>query len=480
MNLKNLLKNVKYQARNVVEDFSIKGISSDSRKIEKGDLFIAVKGFESDGHDFIDQAINRGAAVVIAEKYNGEKNVPLILVDNSRKVRAEIARRFFGNPSGEIDIIGITGTNGKTTVSFIIESILQAHGLSTGLLSTLYYRWNQKEFPAQRTTPDSIELFKYLWTMKNQEIKSVVMEVSSHGLSLHRVEGLKFKAAIFTNISRDHLEFHESMVDYAEAKSKLFSMLRSDGVGVINGDDTYAKKMINAANQKVVTFGEKSDNDYHIRNINNTKESSSFTLEFNHKQVKIKSTLKGHFNIFNCAAAAVTGIEMGYDISTVKRGIEQLKRVPGRMEYIESKKGFLVIVDYAHTPDAVGNILAEAKKFTNNRLIVVFGCGGERDKGKRPLMGRKAVEFADYTIVTTDNPRRENPSEIISDIMKGIKTKKKVKIIEDRKQAIHYALDIANKNDTVVLLGKGHETYQEVGTERIPFDDKKVAEEYLE
>jgi len=479
MDLKNLLKNLHYQSRNIPENISIFGISSDSRNVRKGDLFIAVQGFEFDGHDFIDAAIKSGAVAVIAEKYNKKDEIPVILVENSRKVKPEIARRFYGNPDQAMDIIGITGTNGKTTVSFLLESILQTEGKNTGLLNTLCYRWGSKEITAHRTTPDSIEIYKYFQDMKNQGVTSVVMEVSSHALSLFRVEGLQFKAGIFTNISRDHLEFHDTMDDYADAKSKLFTLLRSDGVGVINGDDKYAEKMIKAANRRVVTVGQNPDNDYHLKEIHLTGDYSSFILVSYHTQIKLKTLLKGHFNILNCAAAAVAGIETGCDVNAVKKGIERIKKIPGRMEYLEAEKGFLVIVDYAHTPGAVENILSEVKKITHNRIIALFGCGGDRDKGKRPLMGKKAVTYADYTIVTTDNPRTEKPSSIIADIMKGIKKSNKVKVIEDRKQAIHYALDIAEKDDSVVILGKGHETYQEIGNQRYPFDDKKIVKEYL-
>ena len=479
MDIKNLLKNIDYRSRNFANNLSIKGISSDSRKVNKGDVFIAVKGFQADGHDYIDLALKKGAVAVVAEKYNGNSDIPLILVKNSRKVRAAMAQEYYGDPGQKMDIIGITGTNGKTTVCLLMESILQSQGKSTGLLTTLYYRWNKQERPAQRTTPDTLEVYKYLHEMRNQGITSVVMEISSHALSLYRVEGLRFKAAVFTNISRDHLEFHQTMDAYAEAKSQLFSKLHSEGVGVVHGDDKYAETMIRATNQRVVTYGEGPDNDYKISDITINQEYLNFTLAGKHKPFRVKSSLKGHFNILNCAAAAVTGIEIGCDIPTLKRGIERVKRVPGRMEYIDSGQGFLVIVDYAHTPAAVGNILKEVKKFTQNRVIAVFGCGGDRDKGKRPLMGQQAVEQADYTIVTTDNPRTEDPAEIISHIMEGIKNREKIIIIEDRKQAIHHALDMASRGDSVVLLGKGHETYQEVGTQKFPFDDKKIAQEYL-
>ncbi len=479
MDLMYLFKNLHYESRNISGDISISGISSDSRNIRKGDLFIAVKGFEYDGHDFIDRAVESGAAAVVAEEYDKQGDTPVILVDNTRKIRSELARRFYDNPDQEMDIIGVTGTNGKTTVSFLLESILQAGGENTGLFNTLCYRWDKKEISAHRTTPDSIEIYKYLQDMKNQGVTSVVMEVSSHALSLFRVEGLQFKAGIFTNISRDHLEFHDTMDDYADAKSKLFTLLRFDGVGVINGDDKYAEKMIEAANRRVVTVGQNPDNDYHIKEIHLTGDYSSFILGSYHTQIKLKTLLKGHFNILNCAAAAVAGIETGCDVNAVKKGIEQIKKIPGRMEYIETEQGFLVIIDYAHTPEAVGNILSEVKKITHNRIIAIFGCGGDRDKGKRSLIGKKAVTYADYTIVTTDNPRTEKPSSIINDIMKGIKKSNKVKIIEDRKQAIHYALDIAEKDDSVVILGKGHETYQEIENQRYPFNDKKIVKEYL-
>lgn len=480
MYLKNILKNITYKSYNLEQDISIDGITSDSRKIKKGDVFIAIEGFEYDGHEYIYQAIKKGAAAVVAEKYSGKDDIPLILVKNTRKAKAEIAKQFYHNPTADMDIIGITGTNGKTTVSLLLESILQAQGEKTGLLSTLYYRWNKKEIPASRTTPDSIELYKYLQDMKNKGVTSVVMEVSSHALDLYRVEGLQFRAGVFTNISRDHLKFHSSMDNYAKAKSKLFTMLKPDGVGVIHGEDYYAERMIKASNQRVVTFGEGPDNEYYLGEVDSTRAYSRFILKDNHIECKLSTPLQGHFNILNCMAAAVTGIEIGCDISAIQNGIEHLKRVPGRMEYIKSNCGFLVIVDFAHTPEAMGNTLKEVRKITHNRVIAVFGCGGDRDKGKRSLMGKRAVEYADYVIVTTDNPRSEDPSEIISDIMKGIKTNNKVKIIEDRKKAIHYALDLAENNDSVVLLGKGHETYQEINNKRYPFDDKKVAQDYLE
>lgn len=480
MKLDKLLENIDFRSDNMQSDVYIKGISSDSRNITEGDLFIAIKGFESDGHEFVDSAVKNGAVAVVVEKNVVQKDVPVIIVDDCRKIKADIAGKFYNNPSQNLSVIGITGTNGKTTVTFLLESILKAQGIETGSLSTLLYKWKDISNEALRTTPDSIELNEYLFKMKENGVEAVVMEVSSHGLLLNRVDGLIFKAAVFTNLSRDHMDFHKTMKNYAETKSKLFSKLSKGGVGIINNDDPYSNIMRSSANGKVVSYGNKPESDYKITQVDYNDVFTNFTLVNKKKEFRFTTVLAGHFNVLNCAAAAVTGIELGCSISAVRKGIRSLDKVPGRMETVDSGKGFRIIIDYAHTPEAVENLITAVRKMTKKNVIIVIGCGGDRDKGKRPIMGNIASEMADRTIITSDNPRKEDPSEIISDMLKGIKHQKRLEVVKDRKQAIHNAIDIADEGDTVIIAGKGHETYQEIGIERIPFDDRKTAEKYLE
>ncbi len=461
-------------------DIRITGIASDSRKIEAGNLFVAVPGYESDGHNFVEEAVKRGAAALVVERDVNVNKIPIVKVENSRKALAFLANRFYGDLSNELLVVGITGTNGKTTVAFLVESILASAGIETGLIGTVIYKWKGHEVSANRTTPDSVEIHRMLKQMKDDGVKAVVMEVSSHALALHRVLGMKFRAGVFTNLSRDHLDFHDSFRSYGETKAKLFTMLSSNGVGVINGDDPMSELMIQSAGEKAVTYGMDSENlDYRITEIEKRKKETKFSIVSGNKKIPISTYLLGNFNVMNTAAAAIVGFELGFNRSIVQEGIRKASNVKGRMEMIDSGKGFRVIVDYAHTPDALENVLNAAREFTEKRLIVVFGCGGERDRGKRPEMGRIAYSLADVVFVTSDNPRRENPEVILSDIIEGIDSTDKVITIVDRKEAIKAALDEAQNGDTVLIAGKGHETYQEIGGKRIPFDDCVIVEEYL-
>lgn len=464
----------------VVGDFPITGIVSDSRQVERGNLFVAVPGFETDGHDFIEEAIGRGAGVVVVEKEVGIKLVPAIRVEDSRKAMALLAHRFYGEPSKELLLLGITGTNGKTTVSYLLESILDCSGLESGLLGTMTYRWKGHEELAERTTPESVDIHCLLRKMKDDGVRAVVMEVSSHALALHRVWGMMFRVAVFTNLSREHLDFHSSLHEYGETKAKLFEMLSSGGVGVINGDDSASRLMQRSAKGRTVTFGEKNRHlDYRIDGIETQEGETMFFLVGKDRRISLATCLWGKFNVMNVAAAAVVGLELGLDENTIQEGVRRIRRVRGRMEGLRSSRGFRIVIDYAHTPDALENILIAAREFTKNRLIVVFGCGGDRDRGKRPEMGEIGANLADVVFVTSDNPRSEDPEAILKDILEGIKLNRGVETIVDRKEAIHKALDEAREGDTVVIAGKGHETYQEIGTRRIPFDDRAVTEAYL-
>ncbi len=458
----------------------VTGIASDSRRVKSGYLFIAISGYEMDGHDFIIEAIRRGACGLVVEKKIDKQSVPVFQVKESRQVLAQIAHRFYGEPLKNIQFLGITGTNGKTTVSYLLESIFKVAGMEVGLIGTVNYRWKGEELSASRTTPDVIELYQLLGKMQNDGVRMVVMEVSSHALVLHRVLGMQFRAAVFTNLTRDHLDFHHSFEEYRQAKSLLFGMLSPEGVGVVNGDDPASQLMLQSANGRAVTYGKANPHvDYQIKGIKETQGQIQFDVVHQDRKIHLTTRLWGKFNVMNCTAAAAVALELGLDKKVVQEGIERIHQVKGRMEAINSDRGFHVFIDYAHTPDALQNVLISVRAFTKKRLIVVFGCGGDRDKGKRPEMGKIAATLADVTFVTSDNPRSEDPEAIIQDILSGMDSLDHIHAITDRKQAIHAALDHTQEGDMVVIAGKGHEDYQIIGSKRIPFDDRVIVKEYL-
>lgn len=475
-----LCKNIRPISGNVGKDLNVTGVVINSRQVEPGNVFVAIRGFEVDGHHFVDDAIRRGAGLLVVERDIGEKSVPVVRVENSRRAAAVLANRFFDEPSRGLRLIGITGTNGKSTVTFLLESILANAGIEVGLIGTLIYRWKGNEETAAHTTPDSIELFRLLRKMRDDGVQDVVMEVSSHALALDRALGLTFESAIFTNLSRDHLDFHSSFEDYGKCKAKLFSMLSPEGCGVVNGDDAAVEWMVGEARGRIVSYGEiNKDVDYRIESIERTVGNTRFLMCKEDKKIPFETHLRGRFNVMNVAAAAITGLELGLAEEVVREGIYKIRNVRGRMETIDSMLGFQIVIDYAHTPGALKNVLMAVREFTEKRLIVVFGCGGDRDRGKRPEMGGFAADLADIIFVTSDNPRRENPETILKDILEGIDTEKKVITLVDRKEAMHGALDEAREGDVVVIAGKGHETYQEIGTERFPFNDRVVVETFL-
>ena len=455
-------------------DQEVVGMTADSREVEPGWIFFAIPGFQSDGHDFIPEALARGALAVVSEKTVESATVPVLVVRNSRRATAEAAHRFYQVPFKDLHLIGITGTNGKTTSAYMLETILKEAGRKTGLIGTVQYRWANKVRDAVRTTPDAIEMHRLLNEMAKDGVAAVVMEVSSHALSLDRVLGFPFKAALFTNLSRDHLDFHETFEAYAEAKSRLFAMLNGS-IGVINGDDPEAVLMQKASTGPSVLFGEDGTrNDYVIRDIRFSEAGSSFILSHQDKHYDLATPLWGRFNVANAAGVAVTALELGYPLQAVQSGLRKLDRVPGRMEGILSRSGFRVVVDYAHTPDALKNVLKTARDFTSNHLITVFGCGGDRDRGKRPEMGAIAERWSDRIVVTSDNPRTEEPDAIIREILAGLGSPSRAEVLSDRREAIASAIQSASEGDTILIAGKGHETYQEVMGKRTHFDDREV------
>ena len=460
---------------------SVTGVVSDSRDVEAGNVYVAVKGFQTDGHGYIDEAIRNGASLVVVQDPVEMDGFPLIRVEDTRQTLALLAGRFYGDPSHDLHMIGITGTNGKTTVALLIEAILAQAGVECGLLGTMLYRWPGFETRAERTTPDAVELQRFLSTMRTQGVQSVVMEVTSHALALHRVTGMHFDIVLFTNLSRDHLDFHESFEAYRDVKTRLFGMMKSGGIAIVNSDDPASRFMLNRATGKRVTFGYQNPTvDYRVNGIVREGEETSFTITRRKHEMKWVTSLQGQFNVMNAAAAAVVGLEMELDEDVIFQALRSVKAVRGRMEGFVSASGIRVIVDYAHTPDALHRVLETVRTFTPGRIIVVFGCGGERDRGKRPQMGAIAEASADLVVVTSDNPRRDDPERIIEDILEGMKNQATVSVIADRKKAILRALEQAESGDTVVLAGKGHEKVQVIGTQGRPFDDLAVARAVLD
>lgn len=453
------MTNDKCQMTNKFQISNYKNIVYDSKKVESGSVFVAIPGIKTDGYKYIDQAIKNGAKLVVAEKdFEAPDGIEKRIVPDSRKALAELSAEFYGHPSKKLTLIGITGTNGKTTTAYLIESILKTAGFNVKKLGTI-------DTPTGLTTPEAPELNKFFFDCLKEGVTHVVMEVSSHALAQERVYGLDFDIAIFTNLTHDHLDFHKTMDEYLAAKQKLFAELKNDGFAIINSDDPYSQKIIDVCNAEVMTYG--------VREIKHEMryEKDQIPSEF-------KTPLSGEYNLYNILAAYHCGLALGLDKKIIKKGIESLKGVPGRLERIGN-----VIVDFAHTPDALEKLLKLVKTFTNGRVILVFGCPGDRDKEKRPIMGKIAAQLADYVILTTDDPHTERPEQIISEIRLGMSNDKlqmsNVEAIVDRKKAIEKALSLVKKDDIVVIAGRGHEQYQDFNGKKVELDDRVVVRELL-
>ncbi len=460
-----------------LKDLEISGLSSDSRQILPGTLFVAVKGFKTDGHRYLEEAVAKGAVAAIVDRHVSQQGLPILQVSDSRKAAALLAARFYDNPAKDLTMVGITGTNGKTTLTFLLESIFSKEGRNPGVMGTLNYRWCGLTLKATHTTPDAILLQKNLDNMRRCGVDCVIMEVSSHALALYRTEGISFDAAVFTNLSRDHLDFHGTEDEYAATKSRLFAQLKNKGTALINADDEAAPVMLSSAGEKSVTYGFTSkDADFRITDVELGWEGSRFCLKRGDDTLVIETPLIGIFNVMNAAAAAACGMVLGLKHENIIAGLARPEPVPGRMELVAPDHPIQVIVDYAHTPDALRKVIETLRELCRGRLVVVFGCGGDRDRGKRPLMGQFAEELADMVIVTSDNPRSEDPKRIVDDILAGMGNPDKVTVIENREEAIRYAIEKeARPGDTVLIAGKGHESEQIIGNERIHFDDREIA-----
>lgn len=478
MKLNKLLSNIDFELKNGNLKNEITEIKYDSREIEKGNLFIAISGFEVDGHQFIEQAIKKGAAAVVIEKEisNYQSGVSYIKVDNSRKTMAELGKNFFENPLADIKLVGITGTNGKTTTSYLLYNILKEYYGKAALFGTIKNIIGEQVLDSSRTTPESIDLYRYFSQMREKGVEYGVMEVSSHALDLYRVEGMKFAGAIFTNISPEHLDYHKNLENYRTVKSRLFAQLNSDQYAVINLDDPnadYIQKKSGGKDYFYSLSSSKADlytSDYQLHQRGMEYKTAGRV------EALFKLNLGGVFNIYNSLAAILTADLLGVEKETIKSALTNISAVPGRFEIINAGQDFQIVVDYAHTPDGMKNVLKTAAAMDKNKLIVLFGCGGDRDHSKRAAMAALAEKYADYTIVSNDNPRSEEPAEIFSEIEAGFsKGFTNYEIIADRKKAIGRAVKLAEKGDLVMLLGRGHERNQIFKNKKIELDDRKVA-----
>jgi len=481
----------------------VRGIVYDSRSVAPGNLFVALRGALSDGHDYLEQAVALGAAALLVEEPRSlsatETDIPVIRVDDTRRALAHIANRFYGDPADELTLIGVTGTNGKTSTTYLIESILAEADFAVGLMGTIEVRYATESAPAVNTTPESLDLQRTLRSMRTREIDHVVMEVSSHGLELDRVQGCRFRVAAFTNLTQDHLDFHGTMKSYRQSKLRLFdTYLIPGGTAVINMDDPAGQEFEAAARNRdarIVSTTRDPSRPAAVRLLEAEcrLEGTRARIEIEGTRVDLELPLIGDFNLENLLVACGTTHALGVDPEAIRPGVARCPQVPGRMERVgtSTDPGPTVVVDYAHTPDAVEKLLSALGPITSGRLITVFGCGGDRDRTKRPLMAQAVARHSDRVVATSDNPRTENPVAILRDVESGLDALRRedaagvdtasggYTVIEDRRQAIEMAIAVARDEDTVVIAGKGHEDYQIVGHEKRPFDDRREAARIL-
>jgi UDP-N-acetylmuramoyl-L-alanyl-D-glutamate--2,6-diaminopimelate ligase len=478
-------------------DVDVRDLAYDSRRVSSGACFVAIKGEALDGHDFIGDAIENGAVAVIAE---GDVRVPagvtLVNVKNSHLAMAEASSAFFNEPSEGMRVIGVTGTNGKTTITYLVESVLKGSGHEVGVIGTVNWRYKDKNVTASHTTPVSYELQKFLAEMKKDGVQDVIMEVSSHALDQGRVECVAFDAAVFTNLTQDHLDYHRSVDKYFEAKKSFFvkylaASPKKNKVMVVNLDDDYGKRLaqdIRGLPADVVTYGFVKSADVRAEKVEASVDGSVVKVSTPWGALEYNSKLRGKFNVENVLAVVAVLGAMNIPLSAIKKGIESVSNVPGRLEAVQNSKGLAVFVDYAHTPDALKNVITTLRAITKGRLITVFGCGGDRDRGKRPMMGEIAASLSDVVVVTSDNPRTERPNIIIEEILPGVKkagcrpfsaSGNGYLVEENRAYAIERAVMMAKKGDVVLIAGKGHEDYQIIGKEKKHFDDREEVRKVL-
>ncbi len=490
INLRELIRDLDIVETRGTLDTVLAGLSYDSRKVAPGYGFVCVEGFKTDGHRYVQSALEQGAAAVVAQRpVEVPEGVPLVIVRDTRKGLALMSAAMTGYPSRKLTMVGVTGTNGKTTTTYLIERIFGEEGYKVGLIGTIMNKIGEKALPVTNTTPESLDLQVLLKEMVDSGVTHAVMEVSSHALDLNRTEAVEFDNAVFTNITQDHLDFHGNMENYLEAKKKLFAGLdRYVGkslpkYGIINSDDPSARSIIEATKGRVLTYGVKNDCDVKAYNISLRSDRAAFDVITPKGDLYLEIHLPGMFNVYNSLAAVAVGISRDIGLDSVKKALESVKGVPGRMEKVSEGQDFTVLVDYAHTPDGLENIIRAAREFARGRVITVFGCGGDRDRSKRPIMGEISARLSDYSVLTSDNPRTEDPLFIISQIEEGVRKvvdRSGYSVIPDRREAIATAVQMAEAGDVILIAGKGHETYQIINDRVNHFDDREVAREMLQ
>ncbi len=474
MKLSDLLENV--ETVSAVADVCIRSIAYDSRAVEPGDVFVCIKGFATDGHQYAQKAIENGAVAIVAQD-SVEADVPVVYVKDSRMALAQMSKVYYGKPDEKMKIIGITGTNGKTTVTYLIKHILEHYGHKVGLIGTNQNMIGDQVLPTERTTPESKELYAMFADMAEAGCSHVVMEVSSHALYLHRVGGIQYEVGVFTNLTQDHLDFHGDMENYFLAKAMLFDVCNNS---VVNTDDAYGKRLAKIA-PALLDYSVDCVSALQASEIEISAKGVLYDVEHEGERTSVHVAIPGKFSVYNSLAALGCVMQLGISVDDAVRALLTARGVKGRAEVVPTDTPYTVLIDYAHTPDGLENILSTVNEFKQARLITVFGCGGDRDRTKRPLMGETAARLSDFVIVTSDNPRTEDPEAILDDIMPGVeKTDCPYVRIANRKEAIAYALSHAEADDVIVLAGKGHETYQILNTGKIHFDEREVVYELLQ
>ena len=467
-------------------DREVESLAYDSRRVQSNALFVAIRGEKSDGHQFVDQAIEQGASVIVSDREISSPRATCLIVDDSRSALADLSAAFYGTPAHKLKMAAVTGTNGKTTTTFLLKHLCEKAGIRCGLLGTVQYEIGDRILPAIRTTPEALDIQEFLAQIVNAGGRAAAMEVSSHALAQERTRGIEWDVAVFTNLTQDHLDFHRTMENYFEAKAKLFQDLTSQSKkkgasAVINVDDRYGEKLVSrlAGKIPVVTYGLGLHADFRASNYRTEFAGTSYQLDALGRSYLVRVPLIGRFNVANSMAALAAATVMGVSLRSAILSLARSPQVPGRLELVPAKRQFQIFVDYAHTDDALRNVLKTLRELKPRKLIVVFGCGGDRDRKKRSLMGRVADELADHAIITSDNPRKENPDAIISEVEKGFRSTHYEKIVE-RAEAIRRAVAMAQPRDLVLIAGKGHEKYQEFADHTVPFDDLQVARRALD
>lgn len=476
MKLQDLLKGVAVLESTAAPDTEINEVRYDSRAVRPGDLFVAIRGYATDGHQYIGKALEQGAAAIVCEE--APAGVPVVVVENARRALAEIAANRFGHPADSMTMLGVTGTNGKTTTTYLVKHMLEDAGHKVGLIGTNQNLIGDEVVETERTTPESYELHALFARMRDAGCTHVIMEVSSHSLVLDRVHGIHFAVGAFTNLTQDHLDFHKTMEEYRRAKALLFTI--SDK-GVINLDDPAAGAMLADAKCPCLTFScEKDAADLTAKNLKLHADGVEFVAATKGDLARVKLPIPGHFSAENALTALGIVLQLGMPLADAAKSLATATGVKGRVEVVPTDTDYTVLIDYAHSPDGVENVLRAVRGFARGRVVALFGCGGDRDRTKRPKMGKIAADLADFCIVTSDNPRTEDPKAIIDDILEGMKgTKTPMQVIVDRPEAIHWALAHAKKDDIIVLMGKGHETYQEVNHVKHHMDEREIVRDFF-